>query len=231
MEIEVSKAVGPHFRTELEAAGLAHLYRGSAHRLQMSMVPDAAWRPGPGEVESARPEVEGPEAQCWAIQLDDATTEAERKAVLAAHAAHAPDAASSIHRAEAKARLNLLLHESKARVAGVPASVLGGKLAEYEEKARLVDAWARDEGAKKLEKPAFVLIKNRKDAYPARYASGQDVVDEWATRGKALRGKFAALVKIYDECVRDMEEKDAIKSGAELGARLEQTASSLEAVR
>lgn len=231
MEIEVTKAVGPHFREELEAAGLAHLYLGSAHRLKTTMTPDADWQPGPGEVESARPEIHGPGRDTWVIHITDSSTRAQRDAILAAHAAHAPDGVAQIHRDEAKEKLNLLLNAAKARVVGVPVSALGGKLSEYEEKTRLIDAWAKDSDEEKLAKPEFALIKNRKDAYPARYATGQSVVDEWAGRRAALLGKLASLLKIYDECVRDIQDADFTTSTAALDTKLSEAASSFDAVR
>ena len=231
MEIEVTKAVGPHFRGELEAAGLAHLYLGSAHRLKTNMIPDTDWRPGPGETESARPEIPGPGLDTWVISVADSSAPAQRDAILAAHAAHAPGGVAQIHRDEAKEKLNLLLNAAKARIVGVPVSALGGKLAEYEEKAKLIGAWAQDEDSEKLAKPAFALVKNRKDAYPARYATGQNVVDEWAGRRAALLGKLASLLKIYDECVRDTQDADVTTSAAALDAKLAEAASSFDAVR
>ena len=231
MEIEVTKAVGPHFRDELEAAGLAHLYLGSAHRLKPTMTPDADWQPGPGETESARPEIHGPGRDTWVINVAGSSTRAQRDAILAAHAVHAPDGLAQIHRDEAKEKLNLLLNGAKARIVGVPVSALGGKLAEYEEKARLIDAWAQDSGEDKLAKPEFVFIKNRKDAYPARYASGQSVVDEWANRRAALLGKLASLLKIYDESVRDTRDAAVTTSVAALDSRLAEAATSFDAVR
>ena len=231
MEIEVTKAVGPHFRDELEAAGLAHLYLGSAHRLKTTMTPDADWRPGAGETESARPEIHGPARDTWVINVAGSSTRAQRDAILAAHAAHAPEGVADIHRAEAKEKLNLLLTGAKARIVGVPVSALGGKLAEYEEKARLIDAWAQDSGEDKLAKPEFALIKNRKDAYPARYATGQSVVDEWANRRAALLGKLASLLKIYDESVRDTRVAAVTATVAALDSRLEEAASLFNAVR
>ena len=231
MEIEVTKAVGPHFRDELETAGLAHLYLGSAHRLKTTMTPDADWQPGSGEAESARPEIHGPGMDTWVIHITDSSTRAQRDAILAAHAAHAPDGVAQIHRDEAKEKLNLLLSAAKARIVGVPVSALGGKLAEYEEKTRLIDAWAKDSGTEKLTKPGFLLVKNRKDAYPARYATGQSVVDEWAARRAALLGKLASLIKIYDECVRDTRDADVTTSAASLDAKLAEAASSFDAVR
>ena len=231
MEIEVTKAVGPHFRDELETAGLAHLYLGSAHRLKTTMTPDPDWRPGPGEAESARPETHGSGLDTWVINVADSSTRAQRDAILAAHAAHAPDGPAQIHRDEAKEKLNLLLNGAKARIVGVPVSALGGKLAEYEEKARLIDAWAQDADEKKLAKPEFLLVKNRKDAYPARYATGQSVVDEWAGRRAALLGKLASLLKIYDECVRDTQDASVTANAASLDSRLEEAASSFDAVR
>ena len=231
MEIEVTKAVGPHFRDELEAAGLAHLYLGSAHRLKTTMTPDADWRPGSGEVESARPEIHGPGRDTWVINVAGSSTRAQRVAILAAHAAHAPDGVAPIHRDEAKEKLNLLLNAAKARIVGVPVSALGGKLAEYEEKARLIDAWAQDSGEEKLAKPEFALIKNRKDAYPARYATGQSVVDEWASLTTTQLGQFASLLTIYDECVRDTRDADVTTSVAALDAKLAEAASSFDAVR
>ena len=231
MEIEVTKAIGPHFRDELEAAGLAHLYLGSAHRLKPTMTPDADWEPGPGETESARPEIHGPGLDTWVINVADSSTETQREAVLAAHAAHAPGGVAQFHRNQAKEKLNLFLNAAKARIVGVPVSALGGKLAEYEEKAKLIDAWAQDTDTDKLAKPVFLLIKNRKDAYPARYATGQSVVDEWAERRTALLGKFASLVKIYDECVRDTLDADVTTSVASLDSRLVEAASSFDAVR
>ena len=231
MEIEVTKAVGPHFRDELEAVGLAHLYLGSAHRLKPTMVNDADWQPGPGETESARPEIRGPGLDTWVINVADSSTPAQRDAILAAHAAHAPGGVAQIHRDEAKEKLNLLLNAAKARVVGVPVSALGGKLAEYEEKARLIDAWAQDADEEKLAKPEFLLVKNRKDAYPARYATGQGVVDEWAGRRAALLGKFASLLKIYDECVRDTQDADVTTSTAALDTKLSEAATSFDAVR
>ena len=45
---------------------------------------------------------------------------------------------------------------------GVPVSTLGGKLAEYEEKAKLIDAWAQDSDAEKLTKPGFLLHQKQK---------------------------------------------------------------------
>jgi len=231
MEIEVTRAVGPHFRDELEAAGLAHLYLGSVHRLKPTMVSDADWQPGPGETESARPEIPGPGLDTWVINVADSSTKAQREAILAAHAAHAPDGVAQIHRDEAKEKLNLLLNAAKARVVGVPVSALGGKLAEYEEKARLIDAWAQDADEKKLAKPEFLLVKNRKNAYPARFATGQSVVDEWAGRRAALLGKLASLLKIYDECVRDTRDASITASAAALDAKLTEAASSFDAVR
>ena len=231
MEIEVTKAVGLHFRDELEAAGLAHLYLGSAHRLKTTMTPDADWRPGPGETESARPEIHGPGQDTWVINVADSSTRAQRVAILAAHAAHAPGGIADIHRDEAKEKLNLLLNAAKARIVGVPVSALGGKLAEYEEKAKLIDAWAQDSGENKLAKPEFALIKNRKDAYPARYATGQSVVDEWTSRRTALLGKLASLLKIYDESVRDTRDAAVTASVAALDSRLEEAASSFDKVR
>lgn len=231
MEIEVTKAVGPHFRDELEAAGLAHLYLGGAHRLKTNMTPDPDWQPGPGEPESARPEIPGPSLDTWVINVADLSTRAQRDAILAAHAAHAPGGVAQIHRDEAKEKLNLLLNAAKARVVGVPVSALGGKLAEYEEKARLIEAWAQDADKKKLAKPEFLLVKNRKDAYPARYATGQSVVDEWAGRRAALLGKLAPLLKIYDECVRDTRDADVTAGVAALDAKLAEAASSFDAVR
>lgn len=231
MEIEVTKAVGPHFRDELETAGLAHLYLGSAHRLKTTMVNDADWRPGPGETESARPEIHGPGRDTWVINVAGSSTRAQRDAILAAHAAHAPGGIADIHRDEAKEKLNLLLNAAKARIVGVPVSALGGKLAEYEEKAKLIDAWAQDSGENKLAKPGFALIKNRKDAYPARYATGQSVVDEWTSRRTALLGKLASLLKIYDESVRDTRDATVTASVAALDSRLEEAASSFDKVR
>ncbi len=231
MEIEVTKAIGPHFRDELETAGLAQLYLGSAHRLKTTMTPDSDWQPGPGETESARPEVHGPGRDTWVINVADSSTRAQRDAVLAAHAAHAPEGVAQIHRDLAKEKLNLLLNGAKARIVGVPVSALGGKLAEYEEKTRLIDAWAQDADSKKLSKPEYLLIKNRKDAYPARYASGQSVVDEWAGRRTTLLGKLASLLKIYDECVRDTQDVEAAASLAVLDSKLEEAASSFDAVR
>lgn len=231
MEIEVTKAVGPHFRDELETAGLAHLYLGSAHRLKTTMTPDADWRPGPGETESARPEIHDPGRDTWVINVAGSSTRAQRDAILAAHAVHAPDGVADIHRDEAKEKLNLLLNGAKARIVGVPGSALGGKLAEYEEKAKLIDAWVQDSGENKLAKPEFALIKNRKDAYPARYATGQSVVDEWANRRTALLGKLASLLKIYDESVRDTRDAAVTTSVAALDSRLAEAASSFDAVR
>ena len=231
MEIEVTKAVGPHFRDELEAAGLAHLYLGSAHRLKATMTPDADWRPGPGESESARPETQGPGRDTWVINVAGSSTRAQRDAILAAHAAHAPDGVAAIHRDEAKEKLNLLLNGAKARIVGVPVSALGGKLAEYEEKARLIDAWAEDSDTEKLTKPGFLLIKNRKETYPARYATGQSVVDEWANRRATLLGKLASLLKIYDESVRDTRDAAVTTSVAALDSKLEEAASSFDKVR
>ncbi len=231
MEIEVTKAVGPHFRDELETAGLADIYLGSAHRLKPAMTPDGDWRPGRGETESARPEIHGPGVDTWVIHVADSSTRAQRDAVLAAHAAHAPDGVAQIHRDEAKEKLNLLLNGAKARVVGVPTSALGGKLAEYGEKAKLADAWAQDSDENKLAKPGFSLIKNRKDAYPARYATGQSVVDEWTSRRTALLGKLGSLVKIYDEYVRDTQDASVTASVAALDAKLAKAAASFEAVR
>lgn len=231
MEIEVTKAVGPHFRDELEAAGLAHLYLGSAHRLKATMTPDAGWRPGPGETESVRPEIHGPGRDTWVISVAGSSTRAQRDAILAAHAAHAPDGVANIHRDEAKEKLNLLLNAAKARIVGVPVSTLGGKLAEYEEKSKLTDAWAQDSDQDKLAKPGFALIKNRKDAYPARYATGQSVVDEWANRRASLLGKLASLLKIYDESVRDTRDTSITASVAALDSRLAEAASSFDKVR
>ncbi len=113
---------------------------------------------------------------------------------------------------------------------GVPASALGGKLAEYGEKANLIDDWKRDADSDKLAKPAFLLIKNRKDAHPARYASGQSVVDEWATRRGVLRGKLASLLKIYDEGVRDIQDANATPTVAALDARIDGAAAAFDAV-
>ncbi|MDE0333264.1 MAG: hypothetical protein OXL41_15525 [Nitrospinae bacterium] len=231
MEIEVTKAVGPHFRDELEAAGLAHLYLGSAHRLAPTMIPDADWRPRRGEAESARPEIHGSGLDAWVIHLADSSSEAQRDAILAAHAAHAPDGVAQIHRDQTKEKLNLLLNDAKARIVGVPVSALGGKLAEYEEKTKLIDAWAQDSHEDKLAKPAYLLIRNRKDAYPARYATGQSVVDEWASRRATLLGKLASLLKIYDECVRDTQDADITASVASLDSRLEEAASAFDGVR
>ena len=231
MEIEVTKAIGLHFRDELEAAGLAHLCLGSAHRLKKTMTPDAEWRPRSGETESARPEIPGPGLDTWVIKVADSSTRAQRDAILAAHAAHAPDGVAQIHRDQAKEKLNLLLNGAKARIVGVPVSTLGGKLAEYEEKAKLIDAWAQDSDAEKLTKPGFLLIKNRKDAYPARYATGQSVVDEWASRRTTLLDKLASLLKIYDECVRDIQDADVTTNIAALEAKLGVAASSFDGVR
>ena len=231
MEIEVTKGVGPHFRGELEAAGLAHLYLGAAHRRKANRIPDADWLPGSGEAESARPEIDGPEADSWIIHLADSCAKAERGAVLAVHEAHAPEAVARIHREQAKEKLQLLLNAAKERVAGAPAGALGGKLAEYEEKAKLIDVWARDSDAGKLDKPVFALVKNRKDAYPARYATGQSVVDEWKAKRAALLGKIAALVKIYDEGVRDVQDAIATATCAALDARIAEAASSFDAAR
>ncbi len=233
MEMEVTKAIGPHFRGELEAAGLAHLYLGAAHRLEANMIPDAAWRPKPGEAESARPEIQGPGLDLWIINVADSTTEAQRDAILAAHDAHAPDGVAQIHRDQAKEKLHLLLNGAKARIVGVPVSALGGKLAEYEEKAKLIDAWAQDSDpdSDKLTKPGFLLVKNRKDAYPTRDATGQSVVDEWTTLRAALLGKLASLVKIYDESVRDTQDASITTSVATLDAKLAEAASSFDAVR
>lgn len=231
MEIEVTKAIGPHFRDELEAAGLANIYMGSAHRVKSTMTPDADWRPGPGEAESARPEIHGPALDTWVIHLADSNTREQRDAILAVHAAHAPEGVAQIHRDEAKKKLNLLLNAAKARIVEVPVSALGGKLAEYEEKTKLIDAWAQDTDAEKLAKPEFLLIKNRKAAYPARYATGQSVVDEWAARRAVLLGKLASLVKIYDESVRDTRDAELTTSVAALDSRLEEAASSFDAVR
>ena len=231
MEIEVTKAVGPHFRDELEAAGLAHLYLGTAHRLKTTMTPDADWRPGPGEPESARPETNGPSLDTWVINIADSSTRAQQDAILAAHAAHAPDGIAQVHREQTKEKLNLLLNAAKARVVGVPVSALGGKLSEYEEKARLIDAWTKDADEEKLAKTAFALVKNRKDAYPARYATGQSVVDEWASRRATLLGKLASFLKIYDECVRDIQDVDVTTNSAALDKKLSEAASSFDAVR
>lgn len=231
MEIQATKGVGPHFHGELEAMGLAHLYLGCAHSLRVRLTPDAAWRPGPGEAEGARPEIRGPGADSWVIRLADETSEAERAAIIAAHDAHAPEAVAQIHRERGKERLHLLLNGAKARVVGVPVSALGGKLAEYEEKANLIADWTRDADSEKLAKPAFLLIKNRKEAHPARYASGQSVVDEWASRRGALLGKMASLLKIYDEAVRDIQDASATPTAAALDARVDGAAAAFDAVR
>ena len=231
MEMEVTEAVGPHFRDELEEAGLAHLYLGSAHRLKMTTIPDPAWRPGPGEAESARPEIRGPDLDSWVINVADSSTKAEREAILSAHDTHAPDGVARIHREQAKEKLHLLLNGAKARIVDVPVSALGGKLAEYEEKAKLIDAWAQDSDVAKLTKPEFLLVKNRKDVYPARYATGQSVVDEWTTRRATLLGKLASLLKIYDAYVRDTQDASVTTSVAALDAKLAEAASSFEAVR
>ena len=231
MEIEVTKAVGPHFRDELESAGLAHLYLGGAHRVKTNKIPDAGWRPAPGEAESARPEIHGPGLDGWVLHLADSCTDAQREAILSAHAAHAPDGVAQFHRDEAKEKLNLLLNAAKARVVGVPASALGGKLAEYEEKAKLIDAWTLDTDANKLDKPVYLLINNRKTAYPARYPTGQSVVDEWSSLRGSLLGKLASLVKIYDECVRDTQDAGRTASAAALDAKITEAASSFDDVR
>jgi len=231
MEIEVTKGVGAHFQGELEAAGLAHLCLGCAHRRKANRIPDPDWRPAPGEAESARPETEGPGADSWILHLADESTEAGREAVLAVHEAHEPAGLARIHRDEAKKKLGLLLNAAKERAADAPPGALGGKLAEYEEKARLIEAWARDADPAKLEKPAFALVKNRKDAHPARYATGQSVVDEWKAMRAALLGKFASLVKIYDEGVRDARDAGATPTRAALDARIEEAAASFDAAR
>ena len=145
------------------------------------MTPDAEWRPGSGETESARPEIPGPGLDTWVIKVADSSTRAQRNAILAAHAAHAPDGVAQIHRDQAKEKLNILLNSAKARIVGVPVSTLGGKLAEYEEKAKLIDAWAQDSAAEKLTKRDSCSSKTEKT--PIRRATRR--VKAWWMSGGA----------------------------------------------